>query len=84
MKSRVFFTVLLAVVFSLSLAVAGEKGEKSAKKPSPKKTMSCCEGKEAKGCTDEEKQACDTDGSHSSAKTEKKAEVKKENKGDKK
>jgi hypothetical protein len=83
MKTRVFLTVLLATMFTFSLAVAGEKGEKTAKKTSAKKTMSCCETKEAKACTDAEKKNCDMDDVKTPTKSEVKSEVKKENKDNK-
>lgn len=53
MKSRLFVAVVVLVAFSL--AVAGEKGEKSAKSTSAEKSMMhCCEGKDAKACSNKD------------------------------
>ena len=81
MKTRAFLTVLVVVVFALSIVVAGEKGEKSTKTGSAKKSMMhCCEGKDAKACSDKDMKHCDTKEAKASMKTDAKTEVKTENK----
>jgi hypothetical protein len=82
-KTRLFSTLLLALAFALSVAVAGEKGDKSAKTTSTKKEMKgCCadDMKSAKAYSDKDMKHCDTKGAKASTKSDAKAEVKTENK----
>lgn len=79
MKSRLFVAAVVALV-AFSLTVAGEKGEKSAKSTTAKKSMMhCCEGKDAKACSDKDMKSSEKKEAKAS-KSDAKAEVKAENK----
>lgn len=82
LKIRSAWVFVGAFLFSLSLAVASNDGEKTKKVSAKKEVKSCCssEQKAAKGCADMEMKDCEpkkADGAKQSdeSKVEKKSEV---------